>query len=146
MKKYFWSLLVVLMLTGSVAHAGAPGTIIFCGGQTDERCYTPLGQEASAPYTNTFDTSVPNIFMRGYFAEPLGTSDLYLSLYKNGAFWQGRTSNGYTPSWSSAFINLTNGVYYNDKNFGPGSYKVQISKKSGAGQTVVIAEGTFSIR
>lgn len=146
MEKKFWILTAAVLFMSHVTYAGAPGTIIFCGGQTDEKCYTPLGQEAQATYSNTFSTSVPNIYMRGYFAEPLGTSEVSLSLYKNGSFWQGRIKHGLNPEWQSAFIDLTNGVYYDDKNFGPGSYKVQISKSSGAGQTRVIAEGTFSIQ
>jgi hypothetical protein len=125
-----------------IANAQAPGSILFCGGEKTEDCYFKVGQEKTAKTSDEFGMSTPNIYMRAYFEEELGMDTLSISLEKDGEFFKGAESNGYKPEWKSAFINLTNGVWYNNKPFPRGKYCVKITKKVG-GTQVVIAKGCF---
>ena len=143
MKKIF-CFVAVLAIFASVKglHAQSPGTILFCGSEKEDACYFKADQFPAHASKNFSAGSNDNIYGRAYFAGPLGTTKLTVSLYRNGSFYKGRADDsGYDASWSTAFFNLTNVVSFNNTPFPPGSYTLKLSK-----QTQVIASGTFSVQ
>ena len=134
--------LVFSSLSLGNAYAQSPGTMVFCGAAAESTCYFKPGEEAKVKLGTSFPSTTPNIYFRAYFAQPLATDKLTISVYKDGSFFKGISNKeGYYPELKTAFTDLTNAVWWNDKPFPIGSYKVQVAK-----QGQVIAEGAFSIR
>ena len=155
MKKTYLALPLTLLASvffgGACSGGGADaGSILFCQGVKTEDCYFKIGEEGKFKdkiKTNFTGKQGTNIYARAYPdpAGELGTTEVRISVYRNGTFWKGRILNDYKAEWKSAFINLTNAVYWDGKPFPPGNYKVQVSRKVTENKVVVFAESTFSM-